>query len=65
MEKVFGGGEVLGDPSPMPGLEEAAFQVQEGPFPMAAGPWVCYASARAPSDPWAWGQIPSQSFQPH
>lgn len=52
-EKVFGRGKILGDPNLMPGLEEAVIQVQEGPFPMATGPWVPCASPTALSDPWA------------
>lgn len=61
MEKVFGGRKISGDPSLMPGLEEAMIQVQESPFPMATGPWVPCANPTALSDPWAWG---FQSFQP-
>lgn len=64
MEKVFGGRKISGDPSLMPGLEEAMIQVQESLFPMATGPWVPCANPTALSDPWVWGQIPFQSFQP-
>lgn len=64
MEKVFGGRKISRASNLMAGLEAAVFHVQEGPFPKATRPWVPYASATAPSEPWAWDQLPFQSFQP-